>query len=111
MPRFVILTHDHPLLHWDFLLERGATLRSWRLLAEPGIGQVIAAEPMPDHRLLYLGYEGPVSGNRGSVTRWDAGEYELLNDSAADLRVRLEGQKLRCVAHLTRTAGACCWRF
>jgi len=25
---------------------------------------------------VYLDYEGPVGGGRGTVTRWDGGEYE-----------------------------------
>ncbi len=39
-------------------------------------GAHIAALALPEHRLAYLDYEGPVSGNRGSVKRWDAGWYE-----------------------------------
>ena len=26
MPRFVILEHDHPEVHWDLMLEAGASL-------------------------------------------------------------------------------------
>ena len=33
MPRFVILEHDHPSLHWDFILEVGEVLWTWRLSA------------------------------------------------------------------------------
>jgi hypothetical protein len=69
MPRFVILEHDHPELHWDFMLEAGAVLRTWRLAAPPALGQVVAAAASFDHRLLYLDYEGPVSGGRGTVRR------------------------------------------
>ena len=76
MPRFAILEHDWPTRHWDLLLEHGAILKSWRLLAEPHPGQFVVAEPNADHRQLYLDYEGEVSGNRGTVTRWDAGVYE-----------------------------------
>ena len=71
VPRFVILEHDHPTLHWDFLLEDGEVLRAWRLLAEPGPGAAVAAEPNFDHRRLYLDYEGPVSGGRG-IKPWNA---------------------------------------
>jgi DNA polymerase Ligase (LigD) len=75
MPRFVILTHDHPYLHWDLFLEDGDVLRGWRLAEEPVAGKPIAATAQADHREMYLDYEGPVSGNRGHVTRWDFGEY------------------------------------
>ena len=67
MPRFAILAHDHPAPHWDLFLEAGPVLRSWRLLAPLGREAPVPAEPAADHRLLYLEYEGPVSGERGSV--------------------------------------------
>ncbi|MGE3317398.1 MAG: DNA polymerase ligase N-terminal domain-containing protein [Planctomycetaceae bacterium] len=94
MPRFVILTHDYPHLHWDFMLEWEGTLRTWRLEKEPSLDCAIRAEPLPDHRLEYLEYEGPVSGDRGTVTRWDVGTYTLWQDSAAAIDVYLIGQKL-----------------
>src|SRR4051794_1331121 len=71
VPRFVILEHDPPRRHWDFLLETGRGLASWRLREEPGPGGSVPAEPAAPHRRLYLDYEGPVSGGRGSVVRWD----------------------------------------
>ncbi|MEX0718693.1 MAG: DNA polymerase ligase N-terminal domain-containing protein [Planctomycetaceae bacterium] len=83
MPRFAILTHDHPFLHWDLLLEQGDVLRAWRLLAEPLSVETIEAEPLPDHRPLYLDYEGPIGGDRGSVTRWDAGTYDIRAETPA----------------------------
>jgi hypothetical protein len=84
MPRFAILEHDHPELHWDLLLERGPVLRAWRLAQPPTqIGQTIAAVALAEHRLVYLDYEGPVSGNRGTVRRWDHGFYEEAVPSSA----------------------------
>ena len=100
MPRFVILEHDHPFLHWDLMLEAGDALRTWRLLEDlrdfqnPG-DLVIAAETLPDHRLAYLDYEGPVSGNRGFVKRWDAGEYELIAEDDSRIRIALSGERIR----------------
>jgi hypothetical protein len=76
VPRFVILAHDWPQPHFDLLLEAGPVLKAWRLLAEPGPNVLVPAEPNADHRLMYLDYEGPVSGGCGTVTRWDAGGYE-----------------------------------
>ena len=94
MPRFVILEHDWPMLHWDFLLEAGPVLRAWRLLAEPLSAFAVPAEANFDHRLLYLDYEGPVSGNRGTVTRWDAGTFDWIADGAERVVVELRGTKL-----------------
>jgi len=97
MPRFSILEHDHPHRHWDLLLESGAVLRSWRLSAPPGAAADLTAEATPDHRLLYLDYEGPVSGGRGHVTRWDAGSFAWLEDGSDRVAVRLCGVRVRGV--------------
>ena len=104
MPRFAILTHDHPEWHWDFLLEAGQECRTWRLADEPAVGATIPAEAIADHRLKYLAYEGPVSGNRGQVTQWDAGGYEWIQDDERAIIVRLMGRRLQCVCRLTRIA-------
>ena len=37
------------------------------------------ATRLPDHRKHYLDYEGEVTGNRGIVSRIDAGIYEQLS--------------------------------
>jgi hypothetical protein len=95
MPRFVILTHDHPHLHWDFFLEEGDVLLGWRLAEEPVTKKLIAATAQADHRKLYLDYEGPVSGNRGNLTRWDFGDYTIEPASReASLRASRVGARL-----------------
>src|SRR4051812_46105534 len=102
MPRFVILEHDHPQLHWDLMLEVGAVLRTWRLAAPPTGGATVAAEQTFDHRPFYLDYEGPVSGNRGQVVRWDAGQFRFLLQEADQVQVLLEGGRLRGTLQLRR---------
>src|SRR5207302_8586838 len=92
MPRFVVLEHDHPFLHWDLMLEAGDVLRTWRLHAQPEPGRVVRAESLGDHRKAYLDYEGPVSRNRGTVKRWDAGTFDWQDDSTDRLVIRLAGQ-------------------
>ena len=42
--RFAILEHDYPVLHWDFMLEAGDVLRTWRLPAVPATGEMIAEQ-------------------------------------------------------------------
>ncbi|MBN9521380.1 hypothetical protein J0H58_23140 [bacterium] len=93
MCRFVVLAHDWPTPHFDLLLEAGAVLRAWRLLGEP-IATPVPAEPNADHRTLYLDYEGPVSGGRGTVARWDAGAFEWIEDEPARVVVELRGARL-----------------
>jgi hypothetical protein len=100
MPRFVVLEHDWPERHWDFLLEAGESLRAWRLLLEPGPGRDVDAESNFDHRVIYLEFEGPLSGGRGSVTRWDAGSFEWMRNESDAVVVQLRGAKLSGVVRL-----------
>ena len=112
MPRFVILEHDHPELHWDLMLEAGNVLHTWRLAqppAEPAC--VIAATALPDHRMLYLDYEGPVSGDRGTVSSFDRGEYSLLTDDRNFVEILLRGNTLRGRAELKRIPEFNQWEF
>jgi hypothetical protein len=109
MPRFAVLAHDHPTPHWDLLLEAGGVLRTWRLAAAPAPGTAVEAEASFDHRLVYLDYEGPVSGGRGAVTRWDGGTFAWEEDGSEGVCVRLAGGRLRGVLRLGRVAGAT-WR-
>jgi len=111
MPRFVVLTHDHPVWHWDFMLEQEAALRTWRLEAEPAAGCGCTASLLPDHRREYLTYEGPVSGGRGEVRRWDHGEYVVLADTPERIEVQLRGAKLKGRAVLSRAGDASLWAF
>jgi DNA polymerase Ligase (LigD) len=111
MLRYVILEHDHPVLHWDFMLESGTLLRTWRLASEPAAGQRIAATSLGEHRLAYLDYEGPVSGNRGTVRRWDHGEFESVEQTDERLVVRLLGGRLHGTATLERVGAAWWWRW
>jgi hypothetical protein len=113
MPRFVILTHDHPSPHWDLMLEAGDRLRTWRLLEEPAPDTWVPAEPLPDHRLLYLDYEGPVSGDRGHVARWDCGVFEAVHDDDKGLCIVLHGARLQVRAdlRLDHPADDLVWEF
>jgi hypothetical protein len=111
MPRFVILAHDHPFPHWDFMLEEGEALRSWRLRELPRPGLTLAAEPLPNHRRAYLDYEGPVSGGRGTVVQVDAGNYCILKSDATGLVLQLDNGRNRMVATLRIDADAQLWTF
>jgi hypothetical protein len=108
MPRFVVLRHafsdDSPRAsHWDLMLEDELDLITWALEALPGSSAVkVNATRLPAHRLAYLTYEGPVSGDRGHVQRCDAGEYEWLTREADLICVQLQGQLLRGHATLER---------
>ncbi len=95
MSRFVVLRHDSPAgLHWDFMLEFADVLRTWALQEEPAAERPIAARALADHRLAYLDYEGPVSGERGSVSKWDRGAFEAVEVEDDLVVVRLAGKRL-----------------
>jgi hypothetical protein len=116
MPRFVLLYHNCPPeyerpSHWDLMLETGDALRTWALARLPrdwttwhaqaaavypdcppiADGDAVAVERLADHRVDYLDQEGPLTGDRGEVTRIDRGTYERLSHAAEDARLTLFG--------------------
>jgi hypothetical protein len=97
MPRFSVLEHAHEGTHWDWLFEppEGGPLWTFALDALPTPGQPLPARKLPDHRPLYLDYEGPISRNRGTVRRLDSGSYSLLERSPRALILNLEGHNFR----------------
>ena len=101
MPRFVVLRHELPpgsqrQSHYDLMLEADGILRTWACEQLPALGQTISAQRLPDHRLTYLDYEGPVSG-RGEVTRILSGEYEPITETTDELSVRLTAENRRAI--------------
>jgi hypothetical protein len=106
MSRFAILTHDHPFPHWDLLIENDGSCRTWRLLNDPGLqANQISAEQLPDHRLMYLDYEGPVGGDRGTVNQWDHGEVEWRINCADVCEFDLTGSRWRGRFRLSQVDG------
>lgn len=108
-PRFVIQKHAASHLHYDFRLERDGVLKSWAvpkgLPTEAGVKR--AAFEVEDHPLDYMTFEGIIPEGQyggGTVMVWDLGTYELLPGSRpeSDLKLRLDGKKLRGEWHLFR---------
>lgn len=90
MPRYVILKHDWNGEHFDLMLEEDNALATWRMtLSLQSGGQ--AVEELPAHRLEYLTYEGPVSGNRGIVKRIASGDFVIQRKTRDSLHVQLSG--------------------
>jgi hypothetical protein len=95
MPRYVVLYHDCPQgSHYDLMLEWGDALKTWSLAIPPQADRPIDCKSLPDHRQAYLDYEGPVSGNRGSVHRWDAGICDIREHDSTRWSVDLHGDEL-----------------
>jgi hypothetical protein len=92
--RFVVLQHTgfgDP--HFDLMIETtpGAKLSTWRVISPtwpPADGA--AYEPIDDHRREYLIYEGPISGDRGMVTRVSQGKVISIGQQSTHLYVALE---------------------
>jgi hypothetical protein len=132
MPRFVLLYHDCPTSnprssHCDLMLEADGKLRTWALSelpcswgatagrvpagcssADSGVriapANTVAAQQIAAHRLTYLSYEGPVSGDRGTVTRLDSGEYVSQEESPNQWVLKLTGHLIRGNVTLRRFA-------
>jgi len=111
MPRFVLLRHECPRgyekpSHWDFMLEAGEALLTWELRELPDSWQdqadncdapgkkQVKATRLADHRLVYLDYEGPLSGNRGTVLRVETGNFVFLTHEAEKVEVHLQGRRI-----------------
>jgi hypothetical protein len=116
MPRFVILRHEVPQSfsrpsHWDFMLEVEDVLLTWSLDRTPEPAQTLPAKSLADHRKAYLDYEGAVSSDRGSVRRWDWGEFDWLQRNDQRLKVRLRGNRLQGTVTLQRMAVSQTWQL
>lgn len=111
MPRFVLLEHRWDGVHWDLMLERGGALRTWALDAPVAPHLDIPARSLPDHRLAYLDYEGPVSRDRGSVRRIADGAYEILAWDEDRVIVRTRSDQLMGEIEVSCRGGAWSFRF
>ncbi len=91
--RFVVLHHTgvaEP--HFDLLIEVPGSneLMTWRIGTGPGEwagADAVGAVRIADHRVLYMNYEGEISGGRGEVKRVAAGQTKVVE--ADDSRVTL----------------------
>ncbi len=96
--RFVILKHVRPQdTHWDLMLQLPdqEKLATWQIHIPPEKwGKTLPAVRLPDHRRIYLQYEGEISGNRGHVMRVDEGTAEIL-EQGARWHIKLHGKHVR----------------
>ncbi len=79
----------------DYVLK---TFASERDETPDGEGQGSVLLVRPDHKRLYLDYEGPISGSRGNIMRTDDGELKWLTKkfekNKIELRFHLAGKQL-----------------
>jgi bifunctional non-homologous end joining protein LigD len=111
--KFVIQQHTIDSdVHWDFMLELGGILQTYRLDKAPSeaLHLAVNATKIFDHPLKFLTYQGPVNKGRGSVRIADSGSYEILNQSDDRLELDLNGKILKGKFTLTHIEGDN-WQF
>ena len=92
--RYVILHHTGiPDPHYDLMFETtpNSALATWRSPTWP-ITEPTYVTPLPDHRTHYLTYEGPVSQNRGQVTRIASGHHHSRRPTSGPAEFTLDDQ-------------------
>ena len=90
--KFVILFHSgYGTDHFDLMLEMEDYLATWKFLSFPSARAT--CEKLPPHRKAYLTYQGPVSHDRGEVTRVDEGLCDLT-ETPDGMHVKLSGKKI-----------------
>lgn len=95
--RFVVQRHSSSGdVHWDFMLEYGDNLQTYRLDIDPSLitAEPVTAERILDHRLEYLTYEGPISDGRGTVRISDRGTFTISRQDQRRIELSLAGQVL-----------------
>ncbi len=106
MPRFVLLKHELPASaprgsHFDLMLETDDGLLTFELQSLPAGEEEQLVQELPLHRAHYLDYEGPISGNRGQVTRLEHGTFIWLVREPGLFQAELVGEQIRGVLNLT----------
>lgn len=73
------------------MLETENALITFRIGVRPDdpVITIFTAERLPDHRTEYLTYEGPLSNNRGTVTRISTGHCQIEAIGPDRMSVRL----------------------
>lgn len=112
---FCVQKHLATQLHYDFRLEHDGVLLSWAVPKGPSLdpAEKRLAVRVEDHPLEYADFEGVIPDGYGAgvVMLWDRGTWEPLVDDVAaalergDLKLRLEGYKLKGSWALVRTKG------
>jgi hypothetical protein len=76
------------------MLQAGDVLRTWRLSEPPTPDHSVDAESIGNHRLMYLDYEGEVSGGRGKVKRIAGGTFDWIVDSTNRIEISMDRGRL-----------------
>jgi bifunctional non-homologous end joining protein LigD len=112
---FCVQKHLATALHYDFRIEHDGVLLSWAVPKGPSLDPATKrlAMHVEDHPLEYGQFEGviPEGYGAGVVMLWDVGTWEPEVDDVdaalakGDLKMRLDGYKLKGSWVLVRTRG------
>lgn len=112
---FCVQKHLASALHYDFRIEHDGVLLSWAVPKGPSLDPATKrlAMHVEDHPLEYGEFEGviPEGYGAGLVMLWDVGTWEPESEDVdaalkkGDLKLRLEGYKLKGSWVLVRTRG------
>ena len=105
---FVIQEHSRgTCVHWDFMLEAGDHLATWRLDAHPAdiADQPVTAVKIFDHEGRFLTYEGPVNKGQGQVKIVESGTFLVTNTDDTVIDMTLSGRILKGNFKLKRVSG------
>lgn len=107
-PRFVVQEHTTPEgVHWDFMIERGDVLATFRLEQPPQavLDHAVRAVQIVGHPLRFLTYEGPVQKGTGQVNLVDRGTCHGSDEKEGLITLDLRGDILQGHFTLTRIDG------
>jgi len=96
--RFVIQKHVRQTdVHWDFMIEQGESLQTWRIDTAPDklTDDAVHAQKIPDHPLRFLTYEGPVNEGKATVQIADSGTYRILENNEGNITLDMNGKTLK----------------
>ncbi len=112
---FCVQKHLATNLHYDFRIEHDGVLLSWAVPKGPSLDPATKrlAMHVEDHPIEYGEFEGviPEGYGAGVVMLWDVGTWEPETDDVdaalekGDLKMRLDGYKLKGSWVLVRTRG------
>jgi len=96
--RYVVHRHHATRLHWDVRLEMRGVLASWAVPNGPPLeaGKRRLAVHTEDHPIEYLTFQGviPDGYGAGTMTIWDTGTYELIEEKPNEVKIRMKGERL-----------------
>jgi hypothetical protein len=96
--KFVIQEHSSGSdVHWDFMLESGDILQTYRLDKAPNeaLHLAVNATKIFDHPLRFLTYEGPVNKGHGDVRIAESGTYKIVHQAHNQIKLDLSGKILK----------------